>query len=177
MTYNRFALGFLLAGALSLSLTACGDHDHDNHDNHDNHEHGDEAEVCSHFEGGPYVDATAVAEASGTLPETFEEHHLIRVAMPSGTDTAYVQVTIEETGEFEFWLGKDIPFELLDGTTAIAPESTLAGAKGCESTAVKGLVFDLEAKTYTVKIGPTTETQVTFVIEEHGHSHGDGHSH
>ena len=167
----------LLVGALALSPLGCDEHDHNNennhdHDNnHDNNDHDGEAHVCVHFKEGPNATVTAATTATETLSESFEEHTKINVTLPDGATEGYIQWTPEEAGEFAFWLDADVPFALFDGETEVAPEETGGGAKGCEDLAVAHKEFDVEEKTYTIRIGaPTTGATVGFVAEHGEHS-------
>lgn len=174
-------LRILLSALLTSSLVVfagCGDdHDHDDHDHsHDNnHNHSDEEEhACVHFTGGPAVSVDAVATASETAPETFQEHTRIDITVPDGADTAIVQWTAEEAGDFEFFLSKDVTFALMDGATALSAESSGGPAKGCETAAVASYTFEVEAKTYMIQIGPgvTAGETISFVAEHAGeHAH------
>jgi hypothetical protein len=179
MVQNTLKLS-ALAMFLLAAPVACGEapeeehennHDHNNHDHENNHDHGDEEHVCVHFEAGPVVEVTAVADQAGTLPETFEEHHRIDVTMPAGEDTAYVLWTAEEAGEFAFWLGEDVPFALIDAGTELTPEEEGGAAEGCEDMAVAHKKFDVEAKAYTIKIGPATAGGTFQFAAEHAGEH------
>lgn len=173
---KRLALLSILLFVASSNM-GCGDHDHDHENNHDhnNHKHKDgEEHVCVHFKNGPNVERTAVGAADGTLSESFEEHTRIDVTFPADSDTAYLKWTPEEAGDFEFWISKDVPLVLLDGTTALTAEETGGAAKGCETLAVKHFKFEVEAKkSYTLKIGPATAGEVIKFVAEHG-AHEEG---
>ena len=171
--------------AVTLFFIGCGpeDENHDNHEenhtnkeenhaNHDNHDnHGNEEHVCVHFESGPYADVTSLADAMGELSESFQEHTLVNVTIPA-EKTGYLKFSPEEAGEFTVWLGSDVGFKVLDGDMEVVAESTKEAAMGCEEDAVKGLVFDFEAKTYTLEIGPTDDSMVSFAVEHAGeHEH------
>ena len=141
----------------------------------DNHDHGDDEEhVCVHFESGPELDVNGVEARDGDLPETFEEHTRVDVMMPAAADTAYVKWTSDEAGDFVFWLSKDVPLALFDGDTEVAAEESGGAAKGCEDKAVAHRKFEVEAKEYTVRIGPAIAGEtVQFAAE---HAEHDGHS-
>jgi hypothetical protein len=116
------------------------------------------------------VDITAEADATADLPETFEEHTRIDVTFPGGEDTAFVKWTPEEAGEFKFWRSQDVPFALLDGQTELTPEGMGGAAKGCEMDAVVHSKYDVEAKSYTIRIGPgAAEGMISFATEHAAH--------
>lgn len=173
MKMTRFGM-MALVMMMALSQGACGDHDHD-HDNND-HGHGqnEEAEFCAHMVDGPNKNVTASVDASGALTEAWADHTRVDVAMPgagASEATAYVSFTPEAAGDVEIALGVDVPFEVLDGTTAVAAERTTTNGT-CPQAIVKGYVYELEAKSYTIKIGPTTEATVSLVAEAAGeHDH------
>lgn len=171
---TRFSTTCALALSLAM-FVGCGEEDnHDNHDHGENHEDGEE-HVCVHFEGSDQVAIAGAAAADGTLEETFQEHSRIEVTLPGDADTGYVKWTPEEAGDFVFWLGSDVTFEVLDGTTALTAEEMGGAAMGCEEKAVKHIKFDVEAKTYTIKIGPAASTGATVAfVAEHA---GEGHDH
>lgn len=183
MFKNKVAL--VAVSVFMMFSVGCGpeDHDHDNHEenhaNHKNHEenhanhenHGSEEHVCVHFESGPSADVTSLADATGELPESFQEHTLVNVTIPA-EKTGFLKFSPEEAGEFVLWIGSDVGFKVLDGDMELAAESTKGAAMGCEEDAVKGLVFDLEQKSYTLEIGPTDDSMVSFAIE-----HVGGHEH
>ncbi len=150
-------------------------HDHNNHDHNNDHKnnHDGEEHVCVHFESGPEVDVTAIGDAAGTLPETFQEHTRIDVTMPADADTAYVQWTSEEAGEFIFWMSEDVPVVLIDAGTEIMPEESGGAAMGCETLAKAHKTFDVEAKAYVLKIGPATAGATVQFSAEHAGEHGE----
>ncbi len=192
--YRISMMSLLFAALLTLPALGCGDdHDHDennhtenNHDhednNHDhednNHDHEDgEEHACVHFESGPNVEIMSVADGTATLNETFEEHTRIDVMLPTDADTGFVEWSPEEAGEFVFWLSEEVPFALLDGDTELNPEETGGAAMGCETLAVVHHKFDVEAKSYTIEIGPAADIEsVSFVAEHAGEDHSD-HDH
>ena len=159
---------------MALSTGACGDdHEHDNNDH--GHDHSEEAHFCAHMVDGPNKNITASVDASGALTEAWADHTRVDVAMPgagASEATAYVTFTPEAAGDVEIALSVDVPFEVLDGTTAVAAERTTSNGT-CPQAIVKGYVYELEAKSYTIKIGPTTEATISLVAEaaEHEHEH------
>jgi hypothetical protein len=67
-----------------------------------------------------------------------------------------------------------VPFALLDGETELMPEESGGAAMGCEELAVVHHKFAVEAKAYTVRIGPATAGQTIGFVAEHK---GEDHSH
>lgn len=156
---------------MALALGACGE---DNNDHHDENNTSEDAEFCSHMVDGPSKSVTASLDASGALAEAWAEHTRVDVAMPgagAAEATAYVTFTPDAAGDVTIALGVDAPVVVLDGQTTVAAESTVTNAT-CPDKVVKGFVYELEAKTYTLKIGPTAAATVSIVAAAAGaHAH------
>ena len=77
----------------------------------------------------------------------------------------------DEAAEFVLFLSVDVPMEITDANGAaveIEESADVAGAEVASNTTRP------EVGTYTLKIGPTTETTVSLVVEEASHE-GEDH--
>lgn len=154
----------------STALSGCGDHDHEEH-------HGPAEEACEHTKEGPFQDVTATAAADGAPSATFE-HTAVRITLVAeGNDNTqnvgYVTYQADEAAEFAFFLSAEVPMEITDANGAAVEIEESADVAECGEVA-KQHNADLEVGTYTLKIGPTTETTVSLVVEEASHE-GEDH--
>ncbi len=165
-------VAFVLMGAV-----ACGDEDdHDNnHDNHNNeNNHNLEEEACEHMADGPFESVTATTDAASG-PSIAVEHSRVDVTLVddgNGMFTGFVTFPAGEEAEFAFFLSADVPFTITDsGGTEVAAEETNGPLDACATDVLASMVYDLEVGTYTIEIGPTSETEVGIVHEEAGGEH------
>ena len=102
----------------SLSLAACGGHDHDDHDDHDGHGGHAEGEVewCLHMEQGPTT-AVTVAGAAGEAVSADYEHRRLEVAPTA--DGGFVRVALDEAGDYVVALSADVSLEVQDAAGAV----------------------------------------------------------
>lgn len=166
----RFIFGCVLMASMSF-LSACGDeHDHEEH-------HSPAEEACEHTKEGPFEDVTATAASDGA-PSATHAHKAVRVTLVEDANDAamnsgFVTYAADEAAEFGFFLSADVPFAIVEASgNDVAIEET-ADVAECGEVA-KQHTADLEVGTYTLRIGPTTETMVSLVVEEIGHE-GDEH--
>lgn len=174
---NIFA--FVLAA--SLAGFGCGDeHDHGddhNHDHENNHAHDPQEEGCEHMGDGPFADATAAADATGTLENVAVEHTRVNIALTDFETEKGGVVSFEapEAGDYIFFLSDavDISVASSDGTALVAEasegESTL-----CPGVIAASHTYELAVGTYTITLGPTSADSVGIVYEVAGH---DDHAH
>lgn len=155
------------------------DHNHDHNDDH-NHDHNDhghspQEEGCEHMDEGPFNNVAAAADDTGALEAISDTHTrhdvtLVELTDMAGSYAGYVEFEATEEGDYYFFLSADVPFEVQGGDL----EST-GDVSECDEV-VKEFVYELSVGTYTVYIGPTTETAVGIVVEfEDDHDHGHDH--
>lgn len=173
MNLRRIPTFFLLLSVLLWS--ACGEETHDEEDHG-----GIEEEGCEHIQQGPNKAVSAAVDAM-LAPNATAEHTRIDVSLVDVTDGkgGAVQLIPDEAGEFYLFLSADVPIKLTkasDGAEVTAEE--VGGAvEACSASIPKHYVFDLEASTYVLNFGPTTEAEVRFVFEHAGEHGEDGHEH
>jgi hypothetical protein len=152
---HRLAL-LALASLLSLAA-ACGGDDHD--------DVSPAEDACEHMVDGPSVALTAVDGATADPPDMDESHHrydvtLVALAADNG---GYLDLVSDEAGDIHLFMTPTMPIKLWDGQgNPVAPESSQATVPECAEVAV-GYTYDLGVGTYTVELGPTSETMVQIV--------------
>lgn len=166
-------IAFVLAGAV-----ACGDdHDHDenNHDHNNHEEGGAEEEACEHMVDGPFASVTATADSTDA-PSIAIEHTRVNVELVddgNGEYSGFVTFPAGEATEVLFFMSSDVPVAITDSTgNALAAEETGGASDMCPTDVLASAVYDLEVGTYTIQIGPTSETEIGIVHEEAG-AHSD----
>ena len=113
-----------------------------------------------------------------TAPSATFEHTAVRITLVADADdntqnVGYVTYQADEAAEFAFFLSVDVPMEITDANGAAVEIEESADVAECSEVA-KQHNADLEVGTYTLKIGPTTETTVSLVVEEASHE-GEDH--
>ncbi len=135
---------------------------------------GDELdeEGCEHLADGPAVSVTATATASGA-PAIDADHQRydIQLTPITGGKGGYVTFAADDEADFVFFLGANVPVTFRDAQDQeVEPEASATSSTTC--TEIKGrYVVPLEVGMYTLSFGPTTEDQVSVVVEEAGHEH------
>lgn len=174
--YRRFSL-LTIALSVTLCVAACADdHDHD-HAHEEGETHSAVEEACEHVVSGPFVDVEA-ADTADAAPSATHEHSAVNVTLPADPDDSamqmgYVTFEADEAADFAFFLSADVAFAILDASgNEVEIEETEAVSE-CDEVAVEH-VAELEIGTYTLLLGPTTETLVSLVVEEANHE-GDDH--
>ena len=130
-----------------------------------------EVELCEHMKEGPAVMVSAAA-APESGPDVSTEHMRFDVAFGDfeGMKGGYVVFRAGAVADYVFALDAVVPFALtkIDGST-IAIEETRNGATECTEVAVQHTVL-LEVGSARIKLGPTSQTGVSIVVEpaEHG---------
>ena len=165
----RVVLG-LFALLATPMISGCGDE-------HDHEDHSAAEEACEHTKEGPFEDVTATAAADGAPSATFA-HTAVRITLVEDADdntqnSGYVTFAADEATEFAFFLSVDVPMEIMDANSAAVEIEESADVAECTEVA-KQHNADLEVGTYTLKIGPTTETMISLVVEEASHE-GEAH--
>lgn len=129
-----------------------------------------DAEGCEHLKEGPATAVTAAA-TEDAAPEIDSDHRRYDVALTSisGGMGGFVRYAASEAADFVFFSSADVPVQFLDATgTMVAPETSAKSSTGCVE--IKGRhVVPLEVGPYTLQLGPTTVTSVSFVVEEAAH--------
>ena len=153
---------------LSLSLAACGGHDHDDHGGHAE----GEVEWCLHMEEGPTT-AVTVAGAAGDAVTADHEHKRLEVATTA--DGGFVRVALDEAGDYIVALSADVSLEVQDGAGAvIALEASEASPEECDAAAVAHTV-ELGIGEHLLKLGSVQGAPLHVVIEHaEGHDEHDG---
>lgn len=131
-----------------------------------------EADVCEHFAEGPILAVTAGADAASAVDVTGSHTRFdITLADVTGGKGGFVSIAIDEATEYAIFVGADVDVKVTDATGAVVtPEETFVGSDVCAAIGAS-YHMDLEVGTYTVEIGPTTETLVQLVYVEPGHDH------
>ena len=165
----RAVLG-LFALLATPMISGCGD-------DHDHEDHSAAEEACEHTKEGPFQDVTATAAADGAPSATFA-HTAVRITLVEDADdntqnSGYVTFAADEAAEFAFFLSADAPLAIMDANSAAVEIEESADVAECTEVA-KQHNADLTVGTYTLKIGPTTETSISLVVEEANHE-GDDH--
>jgi hypothetical protein len=155
----------------ALALAACGDgHDDDDHD-----DLSPEEEACLHANDPP-ENVTAAASPEGNLATLDETHVHYRVALAATDDppTQYVgsvAFTPYRQGRFALFTSTAVPVTIVDASEQTVNLSTTP-VELCVEIA-EGHAAQFRAETYVVTFGPTTEQELSVVIEfaDDGHNH------
>lgn len=156
------------AGAASTSVGCADGGDGDD----DAGEEEDITEVaCEHMIEGPA--SAHDATTSAPFPDVTAEHTrhdvaLVDVAGGKGGSVAYEAAS--ET-DYAVFLSVDIPIAFYDSSGAELAVEESAAVDACDEVAVQKTV-ELPVGTVELRLGPTTETSVSLVIEAAG-----GHDH
>ncbi len=159
----------LTATIFVFALSACGDD-------------GGEGELsaaedaCEHMVEGPAESVTALVDTASDAPDIGEEHTRFDVTLvgDAGSLGGFVDLAIDEEGEFTVFMNSDVTMALQDGTgAAVAVEETNNNVVECSEVAI-GHTVDLSVGTYSLELGPTAETEVQIVVVHEGeHEHDD----
>ncbi len=135
------------------------------------HEHAHEtdhvAAGCAHFEFGPFIEVATAGEA-----ETIRKpHHRYDITLESGEGALVYHP--EAAATYLLMLTSDLPLVIADAEGNIVEAlSVERSPHSCEAAAVVHEVA-LEAKAYTLTLGPSDEAMVGLVV----HLPIDGHAH
>ena len=129
-------------------------------------------EGCEHLQEGPAASVTATAAASGA-PAVSNDHKRYDISLPAGSggNVGSVSFAAAEASDYVFFLGSNVTLKVTSasGETVTFEESATSSM---ECTAIKGrYVAPLQVGTYTLTLGPTSESSVSLVIEETAHEH------
>ena len=135
-------------------------------------------EACEHMASGPYKDVVASETAEAAQSASFP-HHAVRIALAPSPDNAaenigFVTISADEATEFLLFTSVDAPLAITDANGAEVAVEAKAAVSECTDVAVSHTV-DFAIGTYTLRIGPTTETVVQLVVEEAAHDEGEEH--
>jgi hypothetical protein len=131
--------------------------------------HGD-AEGCEHLREGPAVTvaATATADAAPSIAADHQRYDVTLVAVTGGMG-GFVRYAPGEAADYLFFLSAGVPVEFLDATSApVAPEESASSSTACAEIKGRHLV-PLEVGTSALRLGPTSQTSVSIVVEEAAH--------
>jgi hypothetical protein len=128
-------------------------------------------EGCEHLKEGPATAVTALASGEGPL--VADDHHRYDVSLVAitGGNGGRVRFASDEQGDFIIFLNQGVPLKVLDSSGAeVAIEASATSSTAC--TDIRGRhVVPLGVGTYTLSLGPTTQTSVGIVIEHAAHEH------
>jgi hypothetical protein len=134
-------------------------------------EEGADAEGCEHLKEGPAVAVTATAGGEGA-PAIDDDHRRYDVALVAVTGGmgGFVTYASPMATDYVFFLGTDVPLQLINAASApVTPEESATSSPVC--TEIKGrYLVPLEVGTYALRLGPTTETSVSIVVEAAAHA-------
>jgi len=132
----------------------------------------DEADVeaCEHIvEAGKALTATATMSGAPALTDDHERNDLALVDV-SGGKGGFAAFTVLENGDYLFYLDTDVPMEILNSAgVPVAFEKTEKSISACKEVKAKYTV-GLMLGTYSLRLGPTSETQVSLIVEHGEHS-------
>jgi hypothetical protein len=123
------------------------------------------AEACEHSVEGPFVGVTATADTAGA-PDVTADHtrHDVTLIAVDGGNGGFVKYEAAAAAVYRVFLTKDVPLAAQDSAgnplTFVEPvDETL-----CPEV-VQSHHIQLGVGTAFIEIGPTTESEVGFVIE------------
>jgi hypothetical protein len=130
-----------------------------------------DVEGCEHLQEGPSVAVSASASASGA-PAVSNDHKRYDITLPAGSggNVGSVSFAAAEATDYVFFLGSNVTLKV---TNTSGQEVTFeeSATKSDECTDIKGRhVAPLQVGTYTLNLGPTSESSVSLVIEETAHA-------
>jgi hypothetical protein len=155
----------LLALAM-LSLAACGG------DDSTEEEESIDVEGCEHLIEGPEVPVTATPTTDGA-PAVADDHMRYDVSLVEvdGGNGGAVAFDADEATDFIFFLSADVDLAITDSSAQdVAIEDSASSSPECEE--IRGRhVAELTVGTHYLSFGPTSEEQVSVVIEHADHEH------
>ncbi|MFH1812484.1 MAG: hypothetical protein ABIJ09_27375 [Pseudomonadota bacterium] len=130
--------------------------------------------VCTHFQTGTPHAVTASASRDPGADEVQIEHDVFAAGLVAfeGDQGGYLRVVPSAAGHIAFFFNKDLPVAVEDdGGATLTVHEQLLQPSTCASIQ-KIAVYELEAASYYLKLGPSSETAVDIVAEEAAHEHG-----
>lgn len=135
------------------------------------HDHEGEvlSEACEHMAEGPSQEVRASPTGDPGAPSVASPHTrfdatLVAVDGGQGGDLSYA---VSRAGLLWVALSKDVPLQItreVDGQS-LTPEEVVAGPDtGCDEVAWAA-AYPVEVGTVRIRLGPTTQTQVSLVLE------------
>jgi hypothetical protein len=126
-----------------------------------------DVEGCEHLQEGPEVAVTATDGLDESTPAVSDEHmrYDITLVPVVGGNGGFVTFAAAEATDHVFFLDADVALGLDDGTGAgVTIEESASSSPECDE--IRGRhVAELRVGTVYVELGPTTETEVSLVIE------------
>ena len=136
--------------------------------------HGVDVEGCEHLKEGPSATVNASASTSGA-PAVSDDHKRYDITLPAGTggNIGSVSFAASEASQYALFLGADVPVKVTSSSgQEVAFESSAKSSSQCGE--IKGRhVVPLQVGTYTLTLGPTSQSSVSLVIENAGAEHED----
>lgn len=133
--------------------------------------------ACYHGDNGPFINVTAGALGSPTLPNVNLKHTAYQITLPAAQGSTFagaVTYRPTESGEYAFLLSRKRGLRVFDGDVEVSRECTsLIDDSVCGSLR-RAVVADLEVgKVYRLEFRAVRERNSSFVlvIEEAGHHH------
>ena len=162
MRSTRLTTTSLLALVI-VSLAACGS------DDSTEQEESIDVEGCEHLVEGPEVAVTATATSDGA-PAVADDHMRYDVTLVEvdGGNGGAVAFDADEATDFVFFLSADVNVAITDSSDEeVAIEESATSSPECEE--IRGRhVAELSVGTHYLTFGPTSEEQVSVVIEHAG---------
>ena len=157
MKMKRFS-AVLLSAAL---LVGCAEETLDN-------------DACEHLQEGPASAITASANTAGA-PAVSNDHRRYDISLIDGTGGkgGSVSFAVTRANDYTLFLTGEVPVNLRDANgQRIEVTASGTGSSDCSEVKRRHL-FALEVGTYSITLGPTTESSVSLVIVEAGQKHED----
>ncbi|PTL78204.1 hypothetical protein [Vitiosangium sp. GDMCC 1.1324] len=131
-----------------------------------------DVEGCEHLTEGPSVPVTASTSTSGGSAVS-NDHKRYDITLPAGSggNVGSVSFSVSEATDYVFFLGADVPLKVTSSSgQEVAFEASATSSKECAE--IKGRhVAPLQVGTYSLTLGPTSQSTVSLVIEESGAGH------
>lgn len=153
-------LKLITTATLASAMIACGQDDQNAQPEGDQVREAERL-ACDHILNGPDVGADASAEATDA-PESSEQQARVDVTLPSSGEVGYLTFTLREAGEVEFFFDEDVTFAVFDGDVEVDASATAGEAASCPEEVLKSSTYRLEAKGYTLALGPSSSSVVSF---------------
>jgi hypothetical protein len=129
--------------------------------------------VCTHFQTGTPVAVTAAAARDTGAAQVGIGHELHAVSLVSfeGAQGGYLRLIPDEEAHVALFLSQDVPVAVEDASgVARAVHDQLLQPATCAAIR-KALLYELQAATSYLRLGPTSESAVDLVAEEAAHEH------
>lgn len=127
--------------------------------------------ACTHFQTGTpeAVTASATADGSTTAVEVGHAVHAVTLVAFEGQQGGYLALTPDEATDIVLFAAADVPLAVEDsGGTTVEVHMTAAEPSTC-SAIKKIALYELDAASYFIKLGPTDLGSVELLAEEAHH--------